>query len=389
MFYKIIFVFSILLIIFSILKKKSKYENYNKNLEIYKIYINNCNNLKKTKNIKIKKKKLPFLSICIPLYNMEKYIKKALLSIMNQFFQDYEIILIDDFSIDNTINIIKNQQDENIKIRVIKHNSNLGIYRSRIDGVLNSNGKYIYFLDADDLILNPNLFDLLYKYNLKTNLDMIEFTVYHKNENDSNLYFPESHFFNHYHDFKKNIILQPELSNIIFYKPNSSKYSMIICRTIWNKIIRKQVILKTFNYIGNEYYNILFILAEDTFMNILNFHFAYNYSNINLPGYMYNLREKSISHGNHGINHSFIQSTNIFLYFKLFYQIIKEFNKDRNFLFYEIKEFNYYLFNLKNVNDSKYISDINHFLLEIIKDKFSSIYLKKYCKNFLKYYNKF
>ena len=64
------------------------------NIILLKNFIKNCNNLKRyNKDIKISKKN-PFISICIPVYNMEKYIEKALLSIINQSFQDFEIILV-------------------------------------------------------------------------------------------------------------------------------------------------------------------------------------------------------------------------------------------------------------------------------------------------------
>ena len=341
LFYKSIFILYILFSIYFNYKKRNNELSKSKNeLEIYKKYIDNCNNLKIITTQSKEKKDSPFLSICIPTYNIEKYIEKALISIINQSFQDYEIILIDDFSFDKTKSIIKNQQIKNNKIRIIEHNKNLGIYRSRIDGFLNSKGKYILYLDPDDLILNPNLFQILFDQFLKDNLDIIEFTVYHQNEITKEIFFPKDHLLNHYHKFKNTIINQPELSNILFYKPRTKRYSMVICRTIWNKIVKAEVLKKSFYFIGEEYYKEYLILAEDTIMNIINFQFASNYSNIYLPGYMYNLRKISISHGDQGINHEIIQSLNIFYYFKIFYRYIKVFNKNRNYLFYDMKEFN-------------------------------------------------
>ena len=379
LFYKFIFILYILFSLYFNYKKRDNELSKRKNeLEIYKKYIDNCNNLNIVTTQNEEKKDFPFLSICIPTYNMENYIEKVLISIINQSFQDYEIILIDDFSVDNTKNIIKNQQIKNNKIRIIEHNKNLGIYRTRIDGFLNSNGKYILYLDSDDLILNPNLFQDLFNYFLKYNLDIIEFTVYHQNEITKELFFPEDHLLNHYHKFKNKITYQPELSNILFYKPRTKIYSMVICRTIWNKIVKTQILKKTFNFIGEEYYKEYLILAEDTIMNIINFQFASNYSNLNLPGYMYNLRKISISRGDQGINHEIIQSLNIFYYFKIFYRYIKVFNKNRNYLFYDMKEFINYLLNFKIYNNTKIKNNINKFLFEIIKDKYSSKNFKNY-----------
>ena len=379
LFYKSIFILYILFSIYFNYKKRNNELSKSKNeLEIYKKYIDNCNNLKIITTQSKEKKDSPFLSICIPTYNIEKYIEKALISIINQSFQDYEIILIDDFSFDKTKSIIKNQQIKNNKIRIIEHNKNLGIYRSRIDGFLNSKGKYILYLDPDDLILNPNLFQILFDQFLKDNLDIIEFTVYHQNEITKEIFFPKDHLLNHYHKFKNTIINQPELSNILFYKPRTKRYSMVICRTIWNKIVKAEVLKKSFYFIGEEYYKEYLILAEDTIMNIINFQFASNYSNIYLPGYMYNLRKISISHGDQGINHEIIQSLNIFYYFKIFYRYIKVFNKNRNYLFYDMKEFNNYLLKFKVYNNTKIKDNINIFFFEILKDKYSSKIFKNY-----------
>ena len=379
LFYKSIFILYILFSIYFNYKKRNNELSKSKNeLEIYKKYIDNCNNLKIITTQSKEKKDSPFLSICIPTYNIEKYIEKALISIINQSFQDYEIILIDDFSFDKTKSIIKNQQIKNNKIRIIEHNKNLGIYRSRIDGFLNSKGKYILYLDPDDLILNPNLFQILFDQFLKDNLDIIEFTVYHQNEITKEIFFPKDHLLNHYHKFKNTIINQPELSNILFYKPRTKRYSMVICRTIWNKIVKAEVLKKSFYFIGEEYYKEYLILAEDTIMNIINFQFASNYSNIYLPGYMYNLRKISISHGDQGINHEIIQSLNIFYYFKIFYRYIKVFNKNRNYLFYDMKEFNNYLLKFKVYNNTKIKDNINIFFFEILIDKYSSKIFKNY-----------
>ena len=115
---------------------------------------------------------------------MEKYIEKALLSIINQKFQNFEIILVNDNSNDDTEEIIRIFQKEFKTIKIINHNKNLGVYCSRVDASLNSNGKYILFMDPDDMLINPYLFEELFKYHLKYNLDMIEFTVYHNKEGE-------------------------------------------------------------------------------------------------------------------------------------------------------------------------------------------------------------
>ena len=262
----------------------------------------------------------PFISICVAVYNMEKYIEKSLLSILNQSFQDFEIIIINDFSNDNTCNIINRLQSEDIRIKIINHNQNFGTYHSRVEAVLNSNGKYILFFDPDDMILEPYLFEILFFYNKNLNMDIIEFTVYNSIEKRKKIYYPNNHFFNHNHNFKDIIIYQPELSNILHYIPTTNNYTFVFCRTLWNKIYRREVLLKSINYIGNNYYNNYYIIVvEDTLLNLMNFHFSNNYTNINLPGYLYNIKKNSISHIEGNVNHLIVESTSFYLYLIFFF----------------------------------------------------------------------
>ena len=158
------------------------------NLILFRNFIKDCYNLKRYNNIRIINNQFPYISICIPVYNMEKYLEKAILSIINQTFQNFEIIIVNDNSNDNTQKILKRLKKEFNKIKIIRHHKNLGVYFSRIDAVLNSNGKYILFMDPDDILLNPYLLEELYKYNIKYNLDMIEFSVYHKKEKGKRIY---------------------------------------------------------------------------------------------------------------------------------------------------------------------------------------------------------
>ena len=71
-----------------------------------------------TKNKNITNRK-PYISICLPVYNMEKYIERALLSIINQSFQDFEIIIVNDNSNDKTENIIKNLHFKENRLKII------------------------------------------------------------------------------------------------------------------------------------------------------------------------------------------------------------------------------------------------------------------------------
>ena len=124
---------------------------YKKELFFYKNYILEC---KKFKRIFVKEENIngdPFFSIILPVYNAEKYIGSSIFIIINQSFKNFEIIIINDYSNDETLNIIQKLQLQSDTIKIINHSSNFGIYISREEGILNSNGIYIIFIDSVDL----------------------------------------------------------------------------------------------------------------------------------------------------------------------------------------------------------------------------------------------
>lgn len=89
------------------------------------------------------------ISVIVNAYNEEKHIKKCIDSIINQNYKNIEIIVVNDGSTDNTLNILNSYNEPRLKI--ISH-ENKGLSLSRNDGIDNAKGKYIYFLDADDFI---------------------------------------------------------------------------------------------------------------------------------------------------------------------------------------------------------------------------------------------
>ena len=238
---------------------------------------------------------------------------------MNQSFQDIEIVIVNDYSNDNTINILN--EIKNSKIKIINHSKNLGVLASRVDCILNASGRFLILMDPDDLLLNPNLLEFLYNYNLEYNLDIIEFTKLFYLEKKKYLYIDRHSY--HYHNFSDKIINQPQLSDLVFYIPNTKNYSKIICKSLGNKIFRKEILLKTINYIGKDYYKEFFITAEDTLISLVCYQFANNYSNINYPGYMYNIRENSMTHGKKNIKQKILFNYNYLLFNKKLYQLIK------------------------------------------------------------------
>lgn len=350
--FSILIIFGFLLLIIYSHKNIIKFENY----------IKSCNSSKKTvlKNHIIKKINQYYLSICIPIYNMERYIKKALLSIIKQSFQNFEIVLVNDNSNDNTLNIINEFQSNDHRIHIINHEKKLGVYASRKHAILNSKGDYILLFDPDDMYLNRDLFKELYNYNKKYNLDIIEFLVYHIKEGSDSLIIPKYHKLSHDHNYEKQIIYQPELSEIIFHFSNSNNYSTIICRTIWNKLIRKEIIVKSIKYLDKYYQDQFLIASDDTPLNILSFNYAHNFSNIKIPGYLYTIREKSMSRGTISKELDLIRGYNYLLYYKFLFGYVKDFKKKIQYFFNDLQNLYYFLFNLKDPTNQTYMNDNIH-----------------------------
>jgi len=359
---------------------KLLYSKINLNLLIN--FVNDCKFLKRINNNNIIKREHPFLSICISTYNSEKYIKKAILSIINQSFQDFEIIIVNDNSIDKTNKILKKLQKKDERIKIINHSKNLGTYHSRVEGVLNSKADYILFLDPDDMIFNKFLFEKAYECFLKYNLDIIEYTVFYQREEINTIYYPVRQDLSHYHNYSKKIIYQPELSNIIYYQPNSKNYSSIICRTVWNKIYKRSLVLKSIKYIGDSYYNNYYIIViEDTILNTIIFNFAENYTNLNMPGYLYNIRKSSITRVKHTSDYIRKKAISFFLFYSLLYRLIKEFDKDRYYLYYDLRVFGYMILNLKKYDNSKYFLNMAKIMInDILNDNKASKEFKNYIK---------
>jgi teichuronic acid biosynthesis glycosyltransferase TuaG len=98
----------------------------------------------------------PLVSVIIPVYNAEKYIEQTIHSVLNQTFQDFEIIVLNDGSKDSSGQIIRRLQQEDKRITYIPK-SNSGVSDTRNMGISKASGKYLAFLDADDLWKPDNL----------------------------------------------------------------------------------------------------------------------------------------------------------------------------------------------------------------------------------------
>lgn len=108
------------------------------------------------------------ISIIIPVYNIEKYVERCIMSLCNQTYSNLEIIIIDDGSADNSLSICKNIRDSRIKIY---SQINKGVSSARNFGLKVANGEYIIFVDGDDY-LEKNMIEELHKNIIKYKVDI-------------------------------------------------------------------------------------------------------------------------------------------------------------------------------------------------------------------------
>lgn len=116
--------------------------------------------------------KNPAVSVVVPVYKVEPYVKQCVDSILEQTFQDFEIILVDDASPDNSFELCKKLYGKNEKVRFIRHEKNLGLGPARNTGMKNSRGKYICFVDSDDFIM-PRTLKTFYEAAERTNAQIV------------------------------------------------------------------------------------------------------------------------------------------------------------------------------------------------------------------------
>jgi len=168
------------------------------------------------------------VSVIVPFYNVQDYIKECLSSLANQTYTDIEILCIDDASPDESIKIANSFADNDKRIRIIRHSKNKGLGGARNTGIDHATGKYICFVDSDDYI-SPNFIELLHHNITITNSDIAICSIF-KVENNI-----ESPF---YKKFENRVIH--------INKHNALEAALDINPACWNKMFRL-ILLKANN----------------------------------------------------------------------------------------------------------------------------------------------
>lgn len=201
---------------------------------------------------------MPLISIVTTVYNNEKYVKAAIESVLNQKFNDFEYVIVDDGSTDNTLKTLQEIALTDNRIRVI-HQENQWIYAGFNKGIKEANGEYVYILNSDDTLekgtLN-NFANIINKYNP----DVIYTTVLiHKCDMNQNIILYDRLNF-------RNLVKQEEFfENKEIYRDNWIKLNKLKLVSNQANLYRRELMLK--HPFRNDVYGADFLfnisIAED------------------------------------------------------------------------------------------------------------------------------
>ena len=115
---------------------------------------------------------MPKISICVPVYNVERYIGRCLESMQRQSLSDIEIIVVNDHTPDKSMSIVKKYAEKDYRIRIIDHDKNHGQMVARHTGYMAAKGDFIIFCDSDDTLPDDAL-ESLYNKAVKSDADIV------------------------------------------------------------------------------------------------------------------------------------------------------------------------------------------------------------------------
>lgn len=169
----------------------------------------------------------PLISVVIPVYNSEKYLKEAVNSFIQQTYQHLEIICVDDGSTDSSLRILEDLAQKDQRVKVYRQ-KNAGAGAARNNGISYARGEYIYFFDSDDLA-DKKLLEKTCARALETDADIVAFHGYTFTNDDLSTKKFQS-------EFNKNIL--KDASQVFSYRDYPESILSTVNIVPWNKLIR-------------------------------------------------------------------------------------------------------------------------------------------------------
>jgi len=292
---------------------------------------------------KYKRNSNPKISVIMPYYIISKdlTITMALRSIQNQSLKDFEIILVDDGSLEEKVDYVLNEMKNDNRIILLRHKERKSTLLARVDGIRYSSGEYIIQIDQDDMYINNLLFEKLYNKSKELDIDLIYFN--HFSSYKPKLFIPI------FPSFSKNVIIkQPELRIAFLIKGGENRLYNCKIRTIWNFFTRRTTFMEAIEDLGDEYMNHIFRLYEDTILMFELSQVAYSFYYYDILGYRHCVFRSGQSVNKNKTLEKEILAENQLLFLKLLlYKIDPKY--DRYHIYKEL-EFSHCERNAKNLN---------------------------------------
>ncbi len=203
----------------------------------------------------------PKVSVCIPVYNAAGFLESCLTSVVAQTLSDIEIICVEDASTDNSDKLLREYAGKDSRIRIIRHEKNMGLVKTRKDAVLSAQGKYIMFLDSDDE-LYPNACEKACEAIERSQTDAVQFGVQNVDAQDN---FKKLERYQLVDDLER-----IEDTNWLYLYDKG----VIKSWEIWNKIYKTELCKKAYMQMEDD----CLTMAEDTYYFYIFGYFAKSFS---------------------------------------------------------------------------------------------------------------
>lgn len=314
----------------------------------------------------LSKKESVYLSVIIPVYNTEKYLKRCLDSVVNQSFKDIEVIIVDDFSSGNCFEIAEEYKKNHKNIKYIRNSENLGGAWSILNGLSEASGEYIHFVDSDDWV-EKECYQKIYKY-LGHKFDAIYFNGSYADDcktweysfhisGDSKIYGRRAAF------------------DKMFFNDAER-------RTLWSRVFKRLVVIKGAEFMPKEKTSI----AYDWILNLFSLFHVKSYRTVSDIFYYYYQDNPNamtaIVENKKGNKISFSKLENNFRQLYISYNAVVNFLKTKNV--WNIYRYSWVLYIIRDLKYS-FINPFNNF-----DGYFESLYRNnkdKYIEESLKYFH--